>query len=124
VAPWRRSKNSEPSTGAKADGGDSRREALSLVVSYAKQETLEPLKSLLRFVLFGTLGSFAIALGTVLLLVAVLRVLQTETGAFHGNLSWLPYVIVCAVAVGVIAAAASRIAAGPAARRTPKKTND
>ena len=61
-----------------------------------KQETLEPLKALLRFVLFGTLGSFAMAFGTCPALVAALRVLQSETGAFHGNLSWLPYVIVSA----------------------------
>lgn len=110
--------------GATPDSGDARRDALSLVVAYAKQETLEPLKALLRFVIFGTLGSFAIALGVVLLLVAALRILQTETGAFRGNLSWLPYLIVSAIAVVVIVAAALRIAAGPAARKQPKKTSE
>jgi hypothetical protein len=110
--------------GEKVATGDARRDAIALVIAYAKQETLEPLKVLLRFVIFGTLGSFAIALGTVLLLVAVLRILQTETGAFHGNLSWLPYLIVLAIAVVIMIAAGLRIVAGPAARRTPKKTSD
>ena len=118
-------RSQKSTTGAKKkEGGDARRDALSLALAYAKQETLEPFKALLRFVLFGTLGSVVIALGAVLLLVAVLRILQTETGAFHGNLSWLPYVIVSAIAVVVVVAAALRIAAGPAARRTPKKTSE
>jgi hypothetical protein len=70
-------------------------------------------------------GSVAIAVGTVMLLIATLRVLQTETGAFDGNLSWLPYLIVAVVALAVIAAAGWRILAGPAARRIPaKKTSD
>jgi hypothetical protein len=111
--------------GPKKSGGDARREAISLVIAYVKQETLDPLKGLARFVLFGIAGSVAIALGTVMLLVAALRVLQTETGAFHGNLSWLPYVIVIALAGVVIALSAWRIVAGPAARRdSAKKTSD
>jgi hypothetical protein len=105
--------------------GDARRDAVSLLIAYVKQETLDPLKGLGRFVLFGVAGSTAVAVGSVLLLVAALRVLQTETGAFHGNLSWLPYVIVIALGVAVIGLATWRIFAGPAARRTAtKKTND
>jgi len=106
-------------------GGDARRDAVALTISYLKQETLDPLKQLIRFVLFGTVGSVAIALGTVMLLVAALRVLQTETGAFHGNLSWLPYLIVAVLALAVIGVAGWRIVAGPAARRIPaKKSSD
>ena len=33
-----------------------------------------------------------------MLLVALLRLLQEETGAFDGNLSWIPYLIVTVVA--------------------------
>jgi hypothetical protein len=125
VAPFRKPGKAKGSGRFSTEPGDSRRDALALVVAYVKQETVEPLKALLRFVLFGTLGSFAIALGTVLLLVAALRILQGETGAFHGNLSWLPYLIVSALAAGVIALAVWRITAGPAARRVPpKKTTD
>ena len=88
-----------------------------LVIDYAKQETLGPLKGLIRFVAFGLLGSVALAAGAVLLLLAGLRAIQSETGStFTGKLSWLPYVIVAVAAVAVIALAAWRITKGPAAR--------
>lgn len=99
-------------------------EALQLVVEYVKQETLTPLKGLGRYLLFGIAGSLALCVGLVLLLVALLRVLQTETGTtFSGHLSWLPYLIVCAAAVMVMGLAAWRITKGPAARRRPKPTS-
>ncbi|MGH8996734.1 MAG: hypothetical protein ACRDYB_12000 [Acidimicrobiales bacterium] len=110
--------------GDKGGGNDARRDALNLVVAYVKQETLDPLKGLARFVAFGVAGSVAITLGTVMLLVAALRVLQTETGTFHGNLSWIPYVIVVALATVVIGLSAWRIMAGPAARRGDKPAKD
>lgn len=125
MAPFGIGQKEKGDTGSKKAPRDARREAVALVVTYLKQETLDPLKRLLRFVLFGVVGSIAIAIGTVLLLVAVLRVLQTETGAFHGNLSWLPYLVVSVLALAVIALSAWRITAGPAARRIPpKKTTD
>ncbi len=125
MAPFGRGPKNTDDAGSKQGPSDARRDAISLLIAYLKQETLDPLKQLGRFVLFGTIGSVAIAVGTVMLLVAALRVLQTETGAFHGNLSWLPYLIVAVLALAVIAAAGWRIAAGPAARRIPaKKTSD
>ena len=91
-------------------------EFVQLVVDYAKQETLGPLKGLGRFVAFGVVGSLALAVGSVLLLLAVLRALQTETGStFTGKLSWLPYVITGALATAVLGLAALRITKGPAA---------
>lgn len=93
-------------------------EALQLVLDYVKQETLTPLKGLGRYLLFGIAGSLALCAGLVLLLVALLRALQSETGStFSGDLSWLPYVIVCAAAMMVMGLAAWRITKGPAARR-------
>ena len=66
-----------------------------LVVAYAKQETVEPLKGLGRWISAGAGGSILIATGISLLLLAGLRALQTETGtSFTGNLSWIPYLIV------------------------------
>ena len=94
-------------------------ELVDLVVDYFKQETLTPLQGLGRFLTYGITGSVALALGLVLLLLSVLRLLQTETGAFHGNLSWIPYLIVAVLAAIIIALAAWRIARGPAERRTP-----
>jgi len=99
--------------GALSAGGD----FFQLVLDYAKQETLGPVKSLGRFVAYGVAGSMAITLGAVLLLLAVLRALQTETGStFTGNLSWLPYLITVAGAVAIMVLAAWRIKKGPAAR--------
>lgn len=81
-------------------------EALQLVIDYIKQETLDPLKGLGRYVLFGIAGSVALALGLVILAVAFLRLLQGETGTtFAGNWSWVPYVI-CTVAVLAVASLA------------------
>lgn len=99
--------------GLTASGGD----FVQLVVDYAKQETLGPLKGLGRFVAFGMAGSIALATGSVLLLLAGLRALQTETGStFRGNLSWLPYTITAASAVVVMVLAAWRVTKGPGAR--------
>jgi len=92
-----------------------------LVVDYVRQETVDPLRSLGQFLSWGILGSLLIALGTVLLLVGVLRLLQTETG-LTGNLSWIPYLIVAMLAIIVMALAAWRVTAGPAARRSIPKT--
>ncbi len=78
-------------------------ETLRLVIDYVKQETLDPLKGLGRFMLFGVAGSVALAIGLVILSVAFLRFLQAETGStFAGNLSWAPYLI-CTAAVVVVA---------------------
>ena len=66
-----------------------------LLVAYAKQETVEPLRGLGRWIGFGAGGSVLIAMGIFFLLLSVLRALQTETGTtFTGNWSWAPYVIV------------------------------
>ena len=52
----------------------------------------------------GLAGSLALVVGVVLLLLSMLRALQTETGAaFAGSRSWIPYLIVVAALGGVIA---------------------
>jgi hypothetical protein len=73
-------------------------ELKELTISYAKQETVDPLKSQGRWVGYGVGGSFLLAIGLTLLGLAGLRALQTETGTwFTGNLSWIPYLIVVLV---------------------------
>jgi hypothetical protein len=58
----------------------------------------------------GTAGALALAIGGVLLLLGLLRLLQTEwERSARGSLSWLPYVIVLVVAAAAIALAVSRI---------------
>lgn len=89
---------------ATRDGGsksltETLRELWQLLQDYAKQETIDPLKRLGRFVGFGVPAALCAAIGVVLLLVAVLRVLQRETYPhLAGNLSWIPYLVTMAIA--------------------------
>ena len=77
-----------------------------LVLAYFRQETVEPVRNLGRFVAYGVAGSLVLGLGVGLLLLAVLRFFQTETGStFTGHLSWVPYVIMLIVSL-VLAGAA------------------
>lgn len=67
-------------------------ELLGLVIAYAKQETVVPLKSLGRYVGFGLAGAMLLAAGGALLTLTAVRVVQTETGPhLHGELTWVPY---------------------------------
>jgi hypothetical protein len=88
-------------------------ETLQLVIDYVKQETLDPLKGLGRFMAFGVAGSVALAVGLVILSVAFLRLLQGETGStFTGNWSWAPYLICTVVVLGVAAVAVKAVTRG------------
>lgn len=85
-------------------------ELRELVVTYAKQETVDPLRRLGRFLAFGVAGAALLGLGGVFVVVGVLRLLQEETGsAFDGNWSFVPYVITLVFAGVVVGVAASVI---------------
>ena len=85
-------------------------ELWSLTKTYAKQQTVDPLKGVGRYLAFGGAGALLIGFGVVLLMLAALRALQTQTGTtFTGSWSWLPYVIVLVVAAVLVALAVSRI---------------
>ena len=74
-----------------------------LIKNYARQETLDPLKGAGRWVGMGLLGSVLIVIGGVSTTIALLRLLQEETGTnFTGNLSWLPYLITMAALIVVM----------------------
>lgn len=77
-------------------------ETIDLLKRYFLQETLGPLKNLGRSLLYGLLGGIALAIGLVLLLMAGLRALQEETGTFHGNWSWVPYLLALVAGLAVI----------------------
>ena len=80
-----------------------------LVVGYAKQETIDPIRGLGRFLVFGLAGALAGSLGVVLLLLGGLRLLQTETGsAFEGRKSFIPYLLVLVVS-GAVAGGALKV---------------
>ena len=96
-------------------------DAFQLTVDYLKQEVVEPLRGLGRFLYMGIAGSFFLAFGLLLILLGVLRLLQTETGtALDGDWSWVPYAVVVVLGIAVIAVAALRIQAGPGQRKLPE----
>jgi hypothetical protein len=64
-----------------------------LTRDYAKQETVDPLKSLGKFLAKGVAGALALSLGLLFGALAVLRGLQTETGEhLTGSWDFVPYV--------------------------------
>ena len=88
-------------------------ELWELVVAYLKQETVQPLRGLGGFVAFGFPGAILSAAGLAVLLLAALRVLQTETGTtFSGDRTALPYVITAAAGVAVVGLAGLAIVSG------------
>lgn len=108
TAPDHRSNQAPPELPAKPLP-DLLSELWEMIGTYVRQETVEPIRAVGRFVAFGTLGALLVGTGVVLLAVGVLRVLQGETGGtFDGNLTWAPYGIVFAVLVvgGVLSLAA------------------
>jgi hypothetical protein len=85
--------------------GDQVMDLKDLVIAYFRQETLDPITSLGRFILWGLLGAVMIGIGVVFLALAALRALETETdGHLDGNWSWVPYLVVfVALVVGGLA---------------------
>jgi hypothetical protein len=86
-------------------------ELWELTKGYAKQETVDPLKGVGRYLAYGVAGSLLLGIGVILLMLSGLRALQTETGtALTGNWSWVPYLIVLVGGAALIGLALSRIA--------------
>ena len=89
-------------------------ELWTLTRDYAKQETIDPLKGVGRYLGFGLGGALLGGLGVLLLMLAGLRALQTQTGtALTGSWSWVPYFVVVAVAALIVAYAVARISRKP-----------
>jgi|TARA_B100001105_G_scaffold91160_1_gene72523 hypothetical protein len=79
-----------------------------LLKRYVRQETVEPLRSAGRFLLFGLVGASLLGLGTVLLAVGGLRGLQAS-GLLDGSWSWVPYLAAAGVLSAVAAVTVTRI---------------
>ena len=88
-------------------------ELVALVIAYARQETVDPLKNLGAYVMWGVMGAILLAAGWALLALTAVRLVQAETGDhLHGNLTWVPYLAGIAVAGVVAAWAAVRMMRG------------
>lgn len=85
--------------------GDVVADLWQLVRDYAVQETVDPLKSIGRFLGLGLAGAVLLAVGLVFGVLAILRVLQQETGAhLTGSWSFVPYLVAalfCIVVIGL-----------------------
>ena len=85
-------------------------ELWQLLLSYGKQEAVDPLKGLGHFIGFGLAAVIVGSTGILMLTLAAMRALQTQTdGRLGGNWSWVPYVVGLVVLGGLIAIAVSRI---------------
>ena len=79
--------------------GDAR-ELVDLVIAYAKQETLEPLKGLGKKAALGLGGALLLGIGGIFCSMAALRAMQSETDFFERhNLSYLPYFVTVVILV-------------------------
>jgi hypothetical protein len=84
-------------------------EVVELVKTYARQETLGPLKGAGTWLAKGIAGAVLLGLGAVLLLLGVLRLVQFEIDRLaRGSLSWLAYAVVLVVA-GILIALSLRL---------------
>lgn len=80
------------------------------VKTYARQETIEPLKGAARWVAVGTVAALSLGLAIVFLAMAVLRLSQDFGGsALDGSWSFVHYFITLIVLVLVVSLAFSRI---------------
>ena len=96
---------------ARNPSGDAR-ELVDLVIAYAKQETVAPLKGLLKNAGLGLGGAVCLGIGGVFCSLGALRAMQTETDFFERhNLSWLPYFIT--VALLLVLSAIGWVGLGP-----------
>lgn len=75
-------------------------ELKDLVVAYAQQETIDPLKDLGRYIAWALAGAILLGTGVVFVSIAIIRLLQTEGPDWLHRRGWsttYPYLIVLAL---------------------------
>jgi hypothetical protein len=76
---------------ARNPAGDAK-ELVDLVIAYAKQETIGPLKGLGKKAALGLGGALLLGLGGIFASIGALRAMQTQTDWFEEhNVTYLPY---------------------------------
>lgn len=100
---------SKPNTHVESVDAPSIGELANLVVTYAKQETLDPIRGAGRWLAYGLVAVLSLILGVTMLALGTLRLLQFEVFADSTTWSWIPYLIVIALCVLVVALTLSRV---------------
>jgi hypothetical protein len=79
------------------------RDTADLLQRYIRQETVDPVKGLGRYLGWGLAGSLLMSIGAICLVLSGMRALQTEVDTFDGNWSFVPYLLAM-VALGLVIA--------------------
>lgn len=87
-------------------------ELYDLVVKYAKQEAIDPIRGAGRWLGFGLFAAVMISIGVVIGSLGVLRLVQTTPLGSSNAWSWLCYLITVVVCVVIGYLATSRIKRG------------
>jgi hypothetical protein len=85
-------------------------ELFKMVRDYVKQETLDPLMGVGRWLAWGIVGAIALLFGAVVGLIGLLRLLQAEVFNQANGFTWAPYMIIVGVALIMIWLSLTRIA--------------
>lgn len=91
--------------------GEQLSEAVQMVKDYARQETIDPLRTAGRWIGLGLAGAILIGAATFFLALGLLRLVQTEwPGTFHGRwMSLLPYAFALLLCIVIAVLALLRI---------------
>lgn len=100
--------------------GDRIKEVWDMVVAYAKQETIDPLRTIGRYVAYGIGGMAVITLGVVMLGFSLLRGLQ-DIDVFDGFWKWVPYLALVILFGGLTAIAVKQISRPSGAKKAAPK---
>jgi hypothetical protein len=73
------------------------KEVIRLSISYVVQETLEPIKRLIKGLGFAIGAAITLGFGTLLLTLGFLRLFQSEFKVLRGTLSFVAYLIVVGI---------------------------
>ncbi len=85
-------------------------EVIEFIKTYAKQETLDPLKGAGRWLAYGAAAAFAMGLGLMIVLLGLLRLIQTELEDLaEWQWSWAAYAITLVVTAGLLVITLMRV---------------
>ena len=85
-------------------------ELIEFFKAYAKQETVGPLRGAGRWMGFGAAAAFTLGLGLLLILLGVMRLVQTEFDRLaSGSWSWAAYAVTLVVTLILLVITVQRV---------------